>query len=56
MGHEDEEWDAGRYTLEFKREAVRLGESSQTLASAARSPGAVEQTRAIGSRRIEPEH
>jgi len=34
----------GRYTLEFKQEAVRLVESGQTLASAARSLGVVEQT------------
>ena len=34
----------GRYTLEFKQEAVRLVESGQTLAAAARSVGVVEQT------------
>ena len=34
----------GRYTLEFKQEAVRLVESGQTVASAARSLGVVEQT------------
>ena len=34
----------GRYTLEFKLEAVRLVESGQTLAAAARSLGVVEQT------------
>jgi transposase len=34
----------GRYTLEFKLEAVRLVDSGQTLASAARSLGVVEQT------------
>ena len=34
----------GRYTLEFKQEAVRLVESGQTLAEAARSLGVVEQT------------
>ena len=34
----------GRYTLEFKQEAVRLVESGQTLASAARNLGVVEQT------------
>jgi len=34
----------GRYTLEFKQEAVRLVESGQTLAAAARSLGVVEQT------------
>ena len=34
----------GRYTLEFKREAVRLVESGQTIAEAARSVGVVEQT------------
>ena len=33
-----------RYTLEFKQEAVRLVESGQTVASAARTPGVVEQT------------
>ena len=34
----------GRYTLEFKQEAVRLAESGQSQASAARSLGGVEQT------------
>ena len=34
----------GRYTLEFKQEAVRLVESGQSLAAAARSLGVVEQT------------
>ena len=34
----------GRYTLEFKLEAVRLVESGQTMAAAARSLGVVEQT------------
>ena len=34
----------GRYTLEFKQEAVRLVESGQTLAAASRSLGVVEQT------------
>jgi transposase len=34
----------GRYTLEFKREAVRLVESGQSIAAAARSLGVVEQT------------
>ncbi len=34
----------GRYTLEFKQEAVRLVESGQSQASAARSLGVVEQT------------
>jgi transposase len=34
----------GRYTLEFKQEAVRVAESSPTLAEAARSLGVVEQT------------
>ena len=34
----------GRYTLEFKQEAVRLVESGQTLAEASRSLGVVEQT------------
>jgi transposase len=33
-----------RCTLEFKQEAVRLLESGQTLAAAARSLGVVEQT------------
>jgi transposase len=34
----------GRYTLEFKQEAVRLVESGQTMAAAALSLGVVEQT------------
>ena len=34
----------GRYTLEFKQEAVRLVESGQSVASASRSLGVVEQT------------
>jgi transposase len=34
----------GRYTLEFKQEAVRLVESGQSVAAAARSLGVVEQT------------
>jgi transposase len=34
----------GRYTLEFKLEAVRLVESGQNIAEAARSLGVVEQT------------
>ena len=34
----------GRYTLEFKQEAVRLVESGQTMAAAARSLGVVEQS------------
>ena len=34
----------GRYTLEFKQEAVRLVESGQSQATAARSLGVVEQT------------
>jgi transposase len=34
----------GRYTLEFKQEAVRLLESGQGIAAAARSLGVVEQT------------
>jgi transposase len=34
----------GRYALEFKQEAVRLVESGQTMAAAARSLGVVEQT------------
>jgi transposase len=33
-----------RYTLEFKQEAVRLVESGQTIAAAARSLGLIEQT------------
>ena len=33
-----------RYTLEFKQEAVRLVESGQGIAAAARSLGVVEQT------------
>jgi len=33
-----------RYTLEFKQEAVRLVESGQSQASAARTLGVVEQT------------
>ena len=34
----------GRYTPEFKQEAVRLVESGQSQAAAARSLGVVEQT------------
>ena len=34
----------GRYTLEFKQEAVGFVESGQTMAAAARSLGVVEQT------------
>ena len=34
----------GRYTLEFKQEAVRLVESGQSVASVARSLEVVEQT------------
>ena len=34
----------GRYTLEFKQEAVRLVESGQRQAAVARSLGVVEQT------------
>jgi transposase-like protein len=34
----------GRYTLEFKREGVRLVESDQSVASAARGLGVVTQT------------
>jgi len=45
----------GRYTLEFKQEAVRLVESGQTMAAAARSLGVVEQTLATGSSCIELE-
>src|ERR1017187_3667822 len=33
-----------QYTLEFKQEAVRLVESGQSIAAAARSVGMVEQT------------
>jgi transposase len=33
-----------RYTLEFKQEAARLVESGQSIASAARTLGLVEQT------------
>jgi transposase len=33
-----------RYTLEFKQEAVRLVESGQSIASASRTVGLVEQT------------
>jgi transposase len=33
-----------RYTLEFKQEAVRLVESGESIAAAARSLGVVEQT------------
>ena len=33
-----------QYTLEFKQEAVRLVESGQSLASAARTLGIIEQT------------
>jgi len=34
----------GRYTLEFKQEAVWLVESGQSIAAAARRLGVVEQT------------
>jgi transposase len=34
----------GRYTLEFKQEAVRLVESGQSIAASARSLGVVDQT------------
>jgi transposase len=34
----------GRYTLEFKLEAVRLVESGQSIAEASRSLGIAEQT------------
>ena len=34
----------GRYTLEFKQEAVRVAESSPTVAEAACTLGVVEQT------------
>ena len=33
-----------RYTLEYKQEAVRMVESGQSIAAAARSLGVVEQT------------
>ena len=33
-----------RYTIEFKQEAVRLVESGQSIASAARTLGVVDQT------------
>lgn len=33
-----------KYTLEFKLEAVRLVENGQTIASASRSLGVIEQT------------
>lgn len=33
-----------RYTLEFKQEAVRLVESGQSIAAAARTLGVVDQT------------
>ena len=33
-----------RYTLEYKQEAVRLVESGQSIAAAARSLGVVDQT------------
>jgi transposase len=33
-----------QYTLEFKQEAVRMVESGQSIAAAARSLGVVEQT------------
>jgi transposase len=33
-----------RYTLEFKQEAVRLVESGESIAAAARSLGVVDQT------------
>ena len=33
-----------RYTLEFKQEAVRLVQAGQSIASAARAPGVVDQT------------
>lgn len=33
-----------RYTLEFKREAVRLVEGGQSIAAVAQSPGVVSQT------------
>jgi transposase len=43
-GLEYDEGNAGRYTFEFKQEAVRLVESGQSIAAAARSLGVVEQT------------
>ena len=36
-----------QYTLEFKQEAVRLVESGQSIAAAARSLGVVEQQASI---------
>jgi transposase len=42
----------GRYTLEFKQEAVRLVESGQIKAAAARSLGVGEQTLGNGVRDI----
>ncbi len=38
----------GRYTREFKLETVRLVESGQTVAAAARSLGVVEQAGQLG--------
>ena len=35
---------SSRYTLEFKQEAVRLGEGGQSIAAAARTLGVVDQT------------
>jgi transposase len=46
----------GRYTLEFKQEAVRLVESGQKLAAAARSLGVVEQTLGNWIKRFELEY
>ncbi len=40
----------GRYTLEFKQEAVRLVESGQTMAAAARSLGVVPRQNFIRRR------
>jgi transposase-like protein len=36
--------DRAKYTLEFKQEAVRLLETGQTIAGAARSLGVSDQT------------
>ena len=39
-----EKWMRGRYTLEYKQEAVRLVASGQKVAAAAKALGIVEQT------------
>ena len=44
QGREDDEGIAGAAHAEFKQEAVRLVESGQGIAAAARSLGVVEQT------------